>query len=63
MKLSDQSKHDDVANNVCVDVDGGEGSSISSMFRPSLGPTMPPGRGSKLPSVPGILKGRVKHEF
>ncbi|KVI00017.1 transcription factor-like protein DPB [Cynara cardunculus var. scolymus] len=52
LKAMNLSKRDDVANNVSAD--GGEGSSISSMFRPPL----PSGK----PSVPGILKTRVKHE-
>ncbi|KAI3738264.1 hypothetical protein L2E82_28287 [Cichorium intybus] len=63
MKLADQSKRDDMANNIVVDVDGGEGSSMSSMFCPPLRPAMPAGRGALVPSVPGILKARVKHEF
>ncbi|KAJ9559185.1 hypothetical protein OSB04_013799 [Centaurea solstitialis] len=53
LKAMNLSKRDDVANNVSAD--GGEGSSISSMFRP---PLMASGK----PSVPGILKSRVKHE-
>lgn len=55
MQLSDQSKRDDMANNVSKD--RGEGSSISSMFRTPSRSAMQSG------SVPGILKSRVKHEY
>lgn len=63
MEFCERPQGDDMAHNFSAD--GGEGSSMSSMYQTQIPlPTMSntPVRNPTSPPLPGILKARIKHE-
>lgn len=63
MKFCERPQSDDMAANLATD--GGEGSSMSSMYQQQIHPSPgsnTPVRPPTSPPIPGIIKARVKHE-
>uniref|UniRef100_A0A5B7AXU7 Putative transcription factor-like protein DPB n=1 Tax=Davidia involucrata TaxID=16924 RepID=A0A5B7AXU7_DAVIN len=63
MKFCERPQGDETAHNFSTD--GGEGSSMPSMFQPQIphpSRSNIPGRPPTSPPLPGILKARIKHE-